>query len=551
MREKSMKPVKEAKPKRLSSKINLLISITVAAVILVMVGFTYFESSSLVTQLLADQCADGTKLLQASMVTGAYETDEQRTALLDSLKASTGNEYTIFDGDVRASTTIIVDGERAVGSKLSQEISDIVIGNNKSYVGTADILGTDHLCAYVPYVDASGNVIGVLFSGIASEQLQGQINFAVLLSAITGAVMLIVALVISRLYLRKKLTVPLMSTVAAANNIAQGDFNFTLESSSNDEIGQMADAFSRMREKLTTLNLDIVNVLGRLAGGDWTCKLEHPDIYVGQWEKLRSSIDEMLIRVHDALVQVDAAAGEIAANADQVALGATSLAYGAVAQSESVDKLSVTLGHISERVQQNSGNAKLASGFASESKHVSKSTFAHMNTLSKAMSEISETSDNIGKIVKSIDEIAFQTNILALNAAVEAARAGEAGKGFAVVADEVRNLAQKSAEAAAVTTELIDKTRSLIDAGVQATGDANKSFTDLAKKVNDMTEVVEDISEATSEQATSIVDTTAGIDSISTVVQNNSATSEESAAASQELSNQAGDLRALVARFKL
>ena len=216
-----------------------------------------------------------------------------------------------------------------------------------------------------------------------------------------------------------------------------------------------------------------------------------------------------------------------------------------------MEELAATITDVSNQVQENSENAEKANFLATASGNVAQSTREDMDKMISAMQEISETAQSIKKVIKVIDDIAFQTNILALNAAVEAARAGSAGKGFAVVADEVRNLAGKSAEAAKNTTALIESAIVAVSNGEEIMGKTSDTFEELVDKVQEVVSTIGKISAASIEQAGAIKEITSGVDQIATVVHNNSATSEESAAASEELSGQANMLNSLVKRFRL
>ena len=233
------------------------------------------------------------------------------------------------------------------------------------------------------------------------------------------------------------------------------------------------------------------------------------------------------------------------------ALGAQSLAQGATEQASSLEELSASIADISERVKNNADYAEKAKSLTAEAQVIMQGSVSDMELARQAMDEISSTSKNISKVIKTIDDIAFQTNILALNAAVEAARAGAAGKGFAVVADEVRNLSQKSAEAAKNTTALIESSIEAVEKGSKLVNKTSEGFAQVAVKAEASGKLVDEISAQAQEQASAISQIAIGIEQVSSVVQMNSATSEESAAASEELSSQAEVLKALVDQFKL
>ena len=227
------------------------------------------------------------------------------------------------------------------------------------------------------------------------------------------------------------------------------------------------------------------------------------------------------------------------------------MSQGATEQASSIQELAASITEISNQVNQNAENAENASKKATNVGDQIISSNEHMQEMTSAMKEISEKSSQIGKIIKTIEDIAFQTNILALNAAVEAARAGEAGKGFAVVADEVRSLASKSAEASKDTSLLIEGSIQAVNKGTEIADITASQLLEVVSGAKDIVTTIDNIANASKQQANSVRQVTVGVDQISSVVQTNSATAEESAAASEELSGQAQILKELVNRFRL
>ena len=236
---------------------------------------------------------------------------------------------------------------------------------------------------------------------------------------------------------------------------------------------------------------------------------------------------------------------------DQMASGAQALSQGSVQQAASVEELAATIAGISEHVQKTARNAADARDHSVRSGEETAVCNQEMKEMVAAMDEIGKRSTEIGKIIKTIEDIAFQTNILALNAAVEAARAGEAGKGFAVVADEVRNLAGKSASASKSTSELIQGAVTAVEKGMEIATETAQSLEKVVVSSQAISGLVDKIAEAAVEQSNSLEQVTGGMNQISNVVQTNSATAEESAATSEELSSQSQVLRNLVRQFKL
>ncbi|MEG2500332.1 MAG: methyl-accepting chemotaxis protein [Oscillospiraceae bacterium] len=316
-----------------------------------------------------------------------------------------------------------------------------------------------------------------------------------------------------------------------------------------DETGMLADATVTIVDALNGMIGDVGYLLGEMANGNFDIKSKNREVYVGDFSALLDSVREINSNLSDALTQINIASDQVSGGSDQVSAGAQALSQGATEQASSVEELAASITEISAQVRQNAESAKNASSLSIETSESVTIGNNKMQELIAAMGDISRSSQEIGKVIKTIEDIAFQTNILALNAAVEAARAGAAGKGFAVVADEVRNLASKSAEAAKGTTELIAGSVASVKRGTTLADDTAKALTAVVTDTTEVTRIINEISSASDEQATSIAQVTLGVDQISSVVQTNSATAEESAAASEELSGQAQMLKDLVAQF--
>ncbi len=539
------------KTRQLSSQLNIMIAVMTTAIVTVMIIISGMVTQNNVDGELIDQCVTGTNLLEYELSLPEVSAMEDKTEILDHLKEITGYEFTIFNGDIREFTTIVQDGKRVTGTRLDSDITDIVLKQGKSYVGEATILGEKHITSYIPHFDESGKITGVIFCGIKASANDAAISRALTISMFVGIALILIVCIIAKVVINKTVASPLAKVMSAAGKMAQGYMNFELNVEANNEIGQLANGFNEMKSALSALNSTLVGLLAKIAKGDWNVDIGSPDMYIGDWKQLYRSVDEMTMSVRGALSQVSLSAGQISSSVISVSGSAHSLAEGAIDQANSVETLSRNLQDISHQIEDNTVNTRKVNDIAMISSEVTKATLIDMKKMLDAMQEISSTSENIEKVIKVIDDIAFQTNILALNAAVEAARAGSAGKGFAVVADEVRNLAQKSSEAAKSTSQLIEHSIGAVQLGEGIAKKANNSFEDLADKVHEMVRIIDEIAKATEEQAVGIKNISSGIEQISTVVQANTSMSEKSAEASQNLETQATTLHVLVEKFKL
>ena len=345
--------------------------------------------------------------------------------------------------------------------------------------------------------------------------------------------------------------------VVNLDRLASGDLYCDMEVAKPDADTQklyelfksVSDNMHRTVDTLRTYIAETTEVLGAMSEGDLTVSIDSE--FHGDFARLKQSINSIASSLSDILSEINVAAEQVSAGTTQVSEGSQEISQGATEQAASIEELSATVTEIAEQTKKNAVSAGEANKLTLSAKDDAAKGSARMEEMQGAMTEINEASENISKIIKVIDDIAFQTNILALNAAVEAARAGTHGKGFAVVAEEVRNLAARSANAAKETTALIEGSVKKTEAGTQIADETARALGNIVSGVEQAAQLVGEIAAASETQAGAIAQVNGGIDQVNQVVQTNSATSEETAASAEELSSQAELLKEMVGRFTL
>ncbi len=400
-------------------------------------------------------------------------------------------------------------------------------------------------------------LVGILdqVAAITEEQvsdnessLMSAVSMTELISFLTILVILVVC-VLLLLYVIGSIIKPLQNVTESSRNLSEGNLDFHIDVNSENEIGVLADSLNTSVQNLKLYISDITEVLDDMAAGN--LGRESQIQYIGDFVQIQKAIGAISNELSQTMEQIHSSATQVDSGSNQVAVGAQSLAQGATEQASEVDNLQQMIEQITDQINNNAESAAITTEEADKVGEKITICNNQMHEMADAMEQISACSGEISKIIKTIEDIAFQTNILALNAAVEAARAGSAWKGFAVVADEVRNLAAKSADAAKDTTQLIEKTLQMVENGSNLTNLTQESLGSVVEGAELVTDQIKIISDASKEQEVAINRIKDSISQISTVIQSNSATSEESAAASEELAGQAQILKGLIGKFQL
>lgn len=351
------------------------------------------------------------------------------------------------------------------------------------------------------------------------------------------------------IYITRGITRPIKELEAAARQMEQGHLKIDVNYASKDELGSLSNSMRQMSDKISYYMDAISRVMRQLA--DSNLEIPHYDDFQGDFLPVQESLLIVLNSLNETISEINMFSDQVANGADQVSNGAQILSQGVIAQASSVEELAATMSEISQQVKENAETSQVVKAAAGEMGANILACNQQMQEMKNAMEKINQNSTQIRTIIKTIDDIAFQTNILALNAAVEAARAGESGKGFSVVAQEVRSLATRSSDASKSTEALIEQSLAAVVYGTKVAEETAASLRNIAGGTDEMISKINQIAEASKRQAAATEMVSTGIDQISDIVQTNSATAEESAAASEELYGQSQVLKSRVSRFKL
>ena len=505
-----------------------------------------------------NECTLSERMLLRVMVLTLDSSDD---VVQDTVKSLQTIEQTVRETLVAYESTV-VDPEMEGAYYLAKKTYfDVYLGARQEIIDAA--LAGDHALAEQRLYEVS-QVVQPIYDGIAqcvilnerwaSETQEGNAALANVLIIIQVCV-LIIAVAVALFFafgISGIVSKPVRFVEELLTRVGtRGELGFS------DEEYEQTEKFAKSQDEIgKSINLLLVTIrrfaeveaaLTKVAGGDLTAELA----LLSEGDTMGRSLKKMVDNLNDMFSEIIAASSQVSTGSHQIADGAQLLAHGSTEQAAAVEELSATIFEISNKTRENAAMADKAANLAGTIKQNAEKGSRQMEQMMAAVREINDASKSISRVIKVIDDIAFQTNILALNAAVEAARAGQHGKGFAVVAEEVRSLAAKSAEAAKDTGGLIANSMEKAALGARIANDTAASLAEIVSGINESNQIVIDIAKSSEEQSNGILQVNTGIEQVAQVVAQNSATSEQAAAASEEMSGQSSMLEALVSQFKL
>ena len=448
--------------------------------------------------------------------------------------------------------SIVKEGSNMIeAAKTDPSVADVAAVNQRMIqretgFGAYNFYGDNKFVGFAPI---DGNQEWSIAIEASQREFKSTLDRSIMLTVLV-IVLVVLATFPVAVNVGRSISGPIRSCVARLEKMADGDLHTpSPQVKSKDETAQLAKALETMLFRLNDVAQDVSQHLGKMAQGDFQETITRT--YWGDFVAMEQSIKTIHNSLKDTLSQISQSAGTVASSAVQVSNGAQSISQGATEQASAIHELSATADSIAENARQTAATAEEAGHFVAQAGAQLGVSVDYVQELNAAMEKISGSSTKISKIIDTIENIAFQTNILALNAAVEAARAGSTGKGFAVVADEVRNLASKSNEAAKATKELIERSITAVAEGGQVVTKVTESLDKTSSIAENVTIKVDAVVGAVKSQTAAISQVTEGIDQISSIIQSTSATSEQSAATAQELSGQSLLMNKLVRKFRL
>lgn len=552
---------------KIGKKLIVTFSITIASFLIMglmcIFGLTYsgnqFEDFYSYSYPLSNTTLEVRRALQASM-----------KALSSSMLTEDDNETNQFiteaeteAGEVRESLNYLIDTFRGDTARL-KEAMDLVTSAGEYRIQIQELALEDrndeaaqiYINQYVPLMLQVQDLCIVMDENTAiqadetfSSSRSAQLFITVL--AIILAILIIIITVVLAAYLTKSLTAPINEIEHAATEMTGGNLNITIEYESQDELGSLAVSMRTLCDDFKEIIADIGRILEALADGDFHIVSRCLPLYKGDYEPILLSMRLIRDNLNSTMTQINQSADQVALGSEQLAQGSQSLAEGATEQAGAVEELTATIENVSSIAAESAVSSQKAYENVSHAAQEANSSQEDLQSLTTAMSLITDTSKEIENIIASIEDIASQTNLLSLNASIEAARAGEAGKGFAVVADQIGKLASDSAQSAVDTRQLIAKSLEEIENGNKITEKTVKAIEGILTSMKTFADSAKDASDASRDQADMLKQVEQGIEQISRVVQSNSASAQETSATSEELSAQAEDLKEQVSKFKL